>query len=64
MNNTLESSKIFPYVAWTLVVFFAVFTYFLTVRLSEELARINESVARVEEKLNTISTQATSTKVQ
>ena len=44
MNNTLESSKFFPYVAWATIIAFAIFTYLLTVRLNEQLDSISSGV--------------------
>jgi len=52
MNNTLESSKFFPYVAWALVIGFALFTYLLTVRVQSELTDISSSVERLEQKID------------
>ena len=37
MNNTLDLSTLFPYIAWTVVVLFAIFTYTLTSNLYAEL---------------------------
>lgn len=48
MHNTLESHKIFPYIAWALVIGFAIFTYLLSVRVSEELSGIDTSVDDLE----------------
>ena len=42
MNNTLESSKLFPYIAWTVVVLFAIFTYTLTSNLYAELDGLSQ----------------------
>lgn len=52
MNNTLESHKFFPYVAWTLVIAFAVFTYALTMQVQGELSGISDGVERVEARLD------------
>ncbi len=52
MNNTLESHKLFPVVAWILVIGFAIFTYMLTVRVQAELTNIGDGIARLEERLN------------
>lgn len=52
MNNTLESSKFFPYIAWALVIGFALFTYFLTVRVQGELTGLSTSVERLEQKID------------
>lgn len=53
MNNTLESSKLFPYAAWAIVVLFALFVYTLTMQLKAELDDISNSVERLEYKLGT-----------
>ncbi len=52
MNNTLESHKFFPYIAWALVVGFALFTYFLTITVQKELSNISSGVERLEQRLN------------
>lgn len=52
MNNTLESSKLFPYIAWALVISFAVFTYALATRMQTELSDISVSVERLEAKID------------
>ncbi len=52
MNNTLESSKYFPYIAWALVIGFAVFTYSLATRMQTELSDISVSVERLEAKID------------
>jgi hypothetical protein len=57
MNNTLESSKYFPYIAWALVIGFALFTYFLTVRVQTELSDITTSVERLEQKIDDMGTK-------
>jgi hypothetical protein len=59
MNNTIESSKFFPYVAWTLVIGFSLFTYSLVVRVNDELTDISESVSRVESKIDLIGSRTT-----
>ena len=57
MHNSLESSKFFPFIAWTTVICFAVFTYTLTTRLQTELANISDGVQRLEQKINEMDTQ-------
>lgn len=57
MHNSLESSKFFPYIAWTLVISFALFTYSLTIRMQEELSSISDGVERLEQKINDMDTQ-------
>jgi hypothetical protein len=37
MHHTLESYKAFPYVAWTLIISFTLFTYTLVVQLQNQL---------------------------
>ncbi len=51
MNHSLETYKVFPFVAWGLVIGFAIFTYFLTVRVSEEIASIDTNVSDLEARL-------------
>lgn len=48
MHNTLESYKIFPYVAWALVIAFAVFTALLTKQLEQEFDVIDVTVTDIE----------------
>ncbi|MCF7815464.1 MAG: hypothetical protein K9M10_00355 [Candidatus Pacebacteria bacterium] len=56
MKHTLESHKIFPYIAWTLIVGFAFFTYNLTVQFQSDLAQIGDGVDRLEQRLNDMGT--------
>jgi len=53
MNNSIESSKLFPVAAWAMVVLFALFVYTLTMQLQAELMEISNSVERLEVKLGT-----------
>ena len=48
MNHTLESYRVFPIIAWLLVIGFAGFTYMLTVRVSNEISGIDTSVDDLE----------------
>ncbi len=48
MNHTLESYRVFPVVAWLLVIGFAVFTYMLSVRVNGEISGIDTSVDDLE----------------
>ncbi len=59
MNNTLEGNKFFPYIAWTLVVGFAIFTYSLTTRVQSELTDISDGVERLEMRLDNMDKQKT-----
>lgn len=63
MNNTLESHKFFPYIAWTLVIGFAFFTYTLTMQFKEELNQISDGVDRLEAKINELDTKAQTEKI-
>lgn len=54
MNNTLESHKFFPYVAWLLVVSFALFTYMLTTQLHGSVGSLGEKVDDLEERVNNL----------
>ena len=51
MNNTLESHKAFPYVAWTVVILFAGFTYSLASGLQDNLDLINQDTQVLEASL-------------
>lgn len=51
MQHTVESHKLFPYIAWATVLSFAFFTYTLAANLQSDLSEINESVERVESSL-------------
>jgi hypothetical protein len=52
MNNTLESYKAFPYVAWTLVIGFALFTVMLSMRLHDELSTLDNSMGNLEVRID------------
>ncbi len=58
MNHTLESYRIFPYIAWALVIGFAVFTYILTVRLQENLNNVDSSLSDIELRLQKLETKS------
>ena len=51
MEFTLESYRVFPFVAWVLVIGFALFTYMLTVRLQENLRNVDTSLEEIEMRL-------------
>ena len=57
MNNTLESHRFFPYVAWAIVVGFAIFTYMLTVRVNEEISGLDTSLDNLELRLDRLEKQ-------
>jgi hypothetical protein len=54
MHNTLESHKFFPIIAWSLVLVFAGFTYFITTQAQAELGEISAGVERLEIELSVI----------
>ena len=58
MSKPLESYKVFPFIAWTLVIGFALFTYALTVRVQTELDGIATGIERLEMKLNALDERA------
>jgi len=60
MNHTLESYKIFPYIAWALVISFALFTYTLTVRLQENLNNVDSSLSDIEMRLEKLENRPVS----
>lgn len=49
MRNTLESSKYFTPIAWTVVILFALFTYSLTLRLERSLSSLEEKTNALEQ---------------
>lgn len=61
MNNSLESHKFFPYIAWIVVIGFALFTYTLTTRLNQEITQISSDVERLEQRLDAMDTTGTRT---
>lgn len=63
MNNTLESHKLFPYIAWSIVIGFAIFTYYITVTVRAELEVISSGINRLEAKLDTLESEDASKKV-
>ncbi len=52
MKYTLESYRVFPYIAWALVIGFAFFTYMLTIRLQENLGNVDTSLEEIEMRLD------------
>jgi hypothetical protein len=52
-NRKIETLKIFPYIAWTTVILFALFVYNLTVETREALKNLEYSVSQLESKVNT-----------
>ena len=54
MQHTLESYKVFPYVAWTLVVGFALFTYSLTRQLEQNFETFDTNLADIETRLQNL----------
>jgi hypothetical protein len=57
MNHTLESYRIFPFVAWALVIGFAVFTYMLTTQLQTNLGDVDTSLEDIEMRLEKLETR-------
>jgi len=54
MKNTLESYKLFPFIAWSLVIGFALFVYFLTVHVGAELGELESASVRLEYNTDTL----------
>lgn len=54
MQHTLESYKVFPYVAWALVIGFALFTYTLTRQLEREFSAFDTDIASIETRLQNL----------
>ncbi len=42
--NQLEGSRIFPHIAWILIVGFAIFTWTLTMHLKSEMSKISSNI--------------------
>jgi len=61
MKYTLESYRVFPYVAWVLVIGFAIFTYMLTVRLQESLGNVDNSLEGLELRIEKLENRSNST---
>lgn len=57
MHNTLESQRIFPIIAWSVVIGFALFVYTLTLQLKAELNSIGDGIQRLEMRLNEIDSK-------
>jgi hypothetical protein len=53
MNHTIESSKLFPIIAWTTVVGFALFTYNLTTNLNSAFSELDHNTTALESQLHT-----------
>jgi hypothetical protein len=53
MNHTIESSKLFPIIAWITVVGFALFTYGLTTNLNGAFAELDQNTTALESQLQT-----------
>lgn len=64
MNNTLESYPIFPYVAWTIVIGFALFTYTLVLNLEAELDVINVNVEEINVRVDNLELNKNSLKAK
>ena len=54
-NRSLETTKIFPYVAWTLTFGFALFVYNITMELKDVATDLQQQTQWLEEKIDTVS---------
>jgi hypothetical protein len=54
MKNTLEGSKFFPYLAWSAVILFALFTYSLIAGIKESTALLTEKTKENEAAMDTL----------
>lgn len=52
MNHTLESKKLFPYIAWLTVILFAFLTYALAVNLHAEISKLERNTDTLEARLH------------
>jgi hypothetical protein len=53
MNHTLESNRLFPYIAWTTVILFSFLTYTLAAKLHAELSEMERNTDTLEARLTT-----------
>ncbi|MCU0678336.1 MAG: hypothetical protein MUF19_01965 [Candidatus Pacebacteria bacterium] len=51
-KRALESYRIFPYIAWTLVIGFALFVYQITVETTRAAADLSERTNHLEQLVN------------
>jgi hypothetical protein len=58
MNNTLESHRFFPHVAWALVIGFALFTANLAFLVSKEISGIGGNVENLQERVERLEKQS------
>ncbi len=54
MKNTLEGSKFFPYIAWSVVLLFTLFTYSLVSGIKESTAFLAEKTKENEAAMDTL----------
>ncbi len=52
-KRTLEKYRIFPYIAWGLIISFAFFVYHLSVSLADNVTGYSETRLKLEEKART-----------
>lgn len=57
MNNTLESYRFFPHIAWALVIGFTLFTLNLTYLVSKEISGIGGNVENLQERVERLERQ-------
>ena len=50
--KTIEGNKLFPYVAWTIVVLFVVFVFSITLELRRTSDELSTKVTILEDKIN------------
>jgi len=58
-NKSLEGHKFFPFVAWTLVIGFALFVYTIVQDLRQTSRELSETASRLEARANTSPDQIT-----
>jgi len=52
-NRSLETSGLFPYVAWTVMVGFALFVYKITLDLQDVVSNLQTQTQQLQERINT-----------
>lgn len=51
MQHSLEGHKLFPYIAWTLIIVFIVATYLLIISIQNDLNNLNSRVEQAEQNI-------------
>ncbi len=64
MKHALETSRIFPHIAWILVTGFAIFTWTLTLHLKTEMKSMSANVDNIESTLSQMNKDSKRTEIK